>query len=205
MLGKMRRPSGTWMSPSDTIAEGLARPVSIPSKRMVPLQGCSTPEIARLSVDLPAPFDPSTATTSPAATSSSMPRRISVAPYPACRPATERIGSAIGGSAHAAGRAVTEIGLDDARILRNLLRRAFGDDAAFGEHEDVRGKAHHRLHHVFDHHDGGAALADRPDDRNHIAHLGWVEAGQHLVEQNKLRLDRKRARKLQALASCDGE
>ena len=39
-----------------------------------------TPEMVRLSVDLPAPFEPSTATISPAPTLRSTPRRISVAP-----------------------------------------------------------------------------------------------------------------------------
>ena len=42
--------------------------------------GAQTPEIVRLSVDFPAPFEPSTATISPALTARSMPRRISVAP-----------------------------------------------------------------------------------------------------------------------------
>ena len=50
------------------------------AKRIAPRHGRSTPEIARLSVDLPTPFEPSTATISPSFTARSMPRRISVAP-----------------------------------------------------------------------------------------------------------------------------
>jgi len=80
MLGKMRRPSGTWIRPCATIAEGRARAISLPAKRIAPCQARNTPEIARLSVDLPAPFAPSTATISPSFTARLTPRRISVAP-----------------------------------------------------------------------------------------------------------------------------
>ena len=48
-------------------------------------------------------------------------------------------------------------------------------------------------------------VADRLDHRHHVAHLGRVEAGQHLVEQQQLRLDRERARELQPLAARDRE
>src|SRR5436305_824768 len=150
MLGKMRRPSGTWIRPCDTIVDGLARSVCAPSNWIAPRHGRSTPEIARLSVDFPAPFEPSTATISPGATTRSMPRRISVAPYPACSPVIARIGSAIGSPAHPARRAVTEIGFDHARIGRDRLRRACRDDASFGEHEHMRGQTHHRLHDMLD-------------------------------------------------------
>ena len=62
------------------MAEGRARSIGSAAKRIAPRHGRSTPEIARLSVDLPAPFEPSTATISPSFTARSMPRRISVAP-----------------------------------------------------------------------------------------------------------------------------
>ena len=41
------------------------------------------------------------------------------------------------------------------------------------------------------------------DHRHHVADLGRVEAGEHLVEQQKPRLDGERARKLQSLAPRD--
>ena len=44
-----------------------------------------------------------------------------------------------------------------------------------------------------------------PDHRHHVADLGGVEAGQHLVEQQQPRLDRQRARKLEPLAAGDGQ
>ena len=66
MLGKMRRPSGTWIRPRATIAAGCSRSIAASKKRMAPRQARITPEMVRLSVDLPAPFEPSTATISPA-------------------------------------------------------------------------------------------------------------------------------------------
>ena len=60
---------------------GRSRSIGTPSKRMRALREARmTPEMVRLSVDLPAPFEPSTATISPAPTARSTPRRISVAP-----------------------------------------------------------------------------------------------------------------------------
>ena len=75
----------------------------------------------------------------------------------------------------------------------------------FGQHEHVLGQAHHRLHDVLDHHDGDAAIANGADDRHHVADLRRVESGEHLVEQQKPRLDRERPRKLEPLAARDGQ
>ena len=102
---------------------------------------------------------------------------------------------------HSAGRAVAEIGLHDARIARDRLRRALRNDAALGQDEHMFGEAHHGLHDMLDHDDGDAAVANGVDDRHHIADLGGVEAGQHLVQQQQPRLDRQRACQLQALAA----
>ena len=67
---------------------------------------------------------------------------------------------------------------------RDLVRRALRDDAAFGEHKDLRGKTHHRLHHMLYHQDGHAAVGDVADHRHHVADFGWIEARQHFVEQH---------------------
>jgi len=47
---------------------------------MVPAAGFSTPEIARISEDLPAPFEPMTPTNSPGLTCRSTPRTASMRP-----------------------------------------------------------------------------------------------------------------------------
>ena len=48
-------------------------------------------------------------------------------------------------------------------------------------------------------------VAERADDRHDVADLRRVEPGEHLIEQQQLRLGRERARKLEPLAPGDGE
>src|SRR3954471_7626914 len=139
------------MRPSATIADGRARSIARLPKRIAPRQGRTTPEIARLSVDFPAPLEPSTATISLSFTPRSMPRRISVAPYPAWRPL---MASSSAMAAHPSRSAMAEIGFDHPRVRGDLAGRSHRDHAAFGKHVDLARQAHHRLHHVLDHHDG---------------------------------------------------
>ncbi len=47
---------------------GRSRSMAAPSNRMAPCEARMTPEMVRLSVDLPVPFEPSTATISPGPT-----------------------------------------------------------------------------------------------------------------------------------------
>src|SRR4029077_20880087 len=88
-----RCPSMTCASPAFTVSRGLAPARSRPAKRTLPDQG-SSPDTARNSVVLPAPFGPSRATTSFAPTVKSMPRSTLILPQPRERPATSRSGSA---------------------------------------------------------------------------------------------------------------
>ncbi len=85
----------------------------------------------------------------------------------------------------------------------HLRGTALRDDAALGEHEDMLGEAHHRLHHMLDHQHADAAGRERPQHRNDVADFRRVEAGQHFVEQQKLRLGRERARQFEALSAGD--
>jgi hypothetical protein len=54
--------------------------MALPAKWMVPRVARSTPEMARLSVDFPAPLAPNIATISPGMTARSISRSTSVAP-----------------------------------------------------------------------------------------------------------------------------
>src|SRR5262249_34598812 len=206
-LGKTQRPSGTWMSPRATIVAGFSRSISLPAKRMEPCVARSTPEIVRLSVDFPAPFEPSTATISSAATSRSIPRSTSIAPERGVSPLTASSASNMCASwgRKTCRRAVAEISFDHARIAHNDLRRPFSDDTPLREHENVFREAHHRLHHVLGHQYGDAGVGDAADDRHHRGDLGGVEAGKHLVEQKEFGLGRERACDFQPLAARDGE
>jgi hypothetical protein len=67
------RPSGTCTMPACTRWRADLPARSMPSKRIVPPQVGWTPEIARSNVDLPAPFAPTSATSSPRPTPRSMP------------------------------------------------------------------------------------------------------------------------------------
>ena len=80
MLGKSWRPSGTWATPPATIAAGVAPSSRRPSSSTRPPRSGMRPEIARSVVVLPAPFEPMSATISPARTSSETPRTAVMSP-----------------------------------------------------------------------------------------------------------------------------
>ncbi len=76
----MPRPSGACAMPRATSSCEASRVTSSPRKRRAPPEGRSIFEIARRVVVLPAPFAPMSATTSPAGTSSVIPRSASMPP-----------------------------------------------------------------------------------------------------------------------------
>ena len=133
-LGKMRRPSGTWIRPSSTTRAGLAAWMSSPSNRTLPAVCGVMRDKTLLSVDLPAPLLPSRATISPRPTSRLTPLRIWITPYPAQRSRTSSTGAP---ALQPRRGAVAQIGLDHARVGRDRRRRAVGDDAAVAQHVDA--------------------------------------------------------------------
>ncbi len=66
--------------PRVTISWGATRVMSWPAKVTVPALAGVSPEMQRSVVDLPAPFDPMSVTTSPSSTVSEMPLSASIAP-----------------------------------------------------------------------------------------------------------------------------
>ena len=72
--GKIRRPSGTWTTPSSTTWCDSSLPRSFPSKVMVPDFGRTSRDTFFRVVDLPAPLAPSTVTISPWFTSRERPQ-----------------------------------------------------------------------------------------------------------------------------------
>ena len=70
---KTRLPSGTWAMPSFRILSADIFSMFLPSNRISPRDGWSSPEIARRVVLLPAPFEPIKVTKSESPTSSEMP------------------------------------------------------------------------------------------------------------------------------------
>src|SRR6516225_900865 len=78
--GTRRRSCGMVTTPAAMASRGLAKRHSFPSRRTTPRSGRWTPPRMRISVDLPAPFSPTTAWISPYATSKSTPSSATVAP-----------------------------------------------------------------------------------------------------------------------------
>ena len=73
MRGNTCRPSGDCEMPRCTISCGGTSPISVPSNLIEPSRGGVSPEIERSVVDLPAPFEPISVTTSPSLTSARRP------------------------------------------------------------------------------------------------------------------------------------
>ena len=80
MRWKQRRPSGDCEMPSRTISCAGSVEISSPRKRIEPVRGGVSPEIERSVVDLPAPLEPISVTTSPSSTVSEMPLSASIEP-----------------------------------------------------------------------------------------------------------------------------
>ncbi len=78
--GKMCRPSGEWASPRATILCAGTPASGLPSKRICPPTGLSSPDRVRRVVVLPAPLVPMRVTTWPASTLNEMPLTASILP-----------------------------------------------------------------------------------------------------------------------------
>src|SRR5215472_3665669 len=190
------------MSPRATILAGASRSIEAPLKRMEPRQVRTIPEMVRLIVDFPAPLGPRTVTISPACTAKFTPRRISVPPYPACTPLSERSGSAMRTPrGYASCRASSKIGLDNNRIGGNVLRGPPRNDPALGENEHVLGERGNRLHDMFCHQNRHARGGKLPNHRHHVANLRWVQSGQYFIKQNEPRRYGQSAGELEPLAA----
>src|SRR5262245_22681949 len=221
--GKMRRPSGTWATPWATISCAGSPASEAPSKVSRPARAATRPEITRISVVLPAPLGPTTATASPAATRRSTSQSAVNWPYPAVMPASSSIGSAAAGGVAltpARGGAtvrplpggsrehdlLAEVGLDDPRVLGHLARRPLGDLLAVVEHHHAVDHAHERGHDVLDPHDRNAEFT--PDPPQHVGgagHLGGVEAAQALVGEQQHRAGGQGPRQLELLEPARAE
>src|SRR5438876_3302685 len=170
-FGNNRRPSGTIATPRSTIASGdnRVRSCAVPSivSRIDPRCGRTRPATHFISVLLPLPLVPSSATVSPASTLSETPRSALTAPYPASSPSMARLSA--------------KIGLLHPLVRHDLGRRADGDDPARVEAHHALGKAHHGLHDVLDHDDGDVLITQADEQIQHFIDLGTGKAGHGLV------------------------
>src|SRR5437667_11732859 len=125
-LEKMPRSSGQMAMPRRAIAFEGSRMISFCSYLIDPSRLPTIPMIDFSVVVLPAPLRPSSVTTSPSATSKSMPCRMCDSPYQALRPFTSS----------RLGMPRSQIGLDHARVLGDRVVVPLGEDLAALEHRD---------------------------------------------------------------------
>src|SRR4051794_18599742 len=133
--------------------------VSTPSNTIEPWRLPSTPMIDFMVVVLPAPLRPSRVTTSPGKTSKLIPCRTCDSPYHALRSRTASSGAAAAFGTGAAASALSgmgdsDVGLDDARLLRHGSVVAFGQDLAARQHRDPLGQPLDDRQVVLDHQNG---------------------------------------------------
>src|SRR5918996_3049175 len=186
MEGNRCRSAGTYTMPARALRWAGRRVSSFPSRTIRPAIAGSSPAIARKSVVLPAPFEPTIATASPVRTSMSMPSMTGSPRYPAASPTTS------------SNAGPPEIRVDDLRVPHDDLGRALGEDLAEVEDDCSFGELDHGTHHVLDPQDGRSELvADVPHDLYRGGELRLVEARHHLVEQQHLGLPRERLRQLE--------
>src|SRR3979409_349946 len=99
------------------------------------------------SVDLPTPLRPSTARLPCCGISSETPSSTTESPYPARTPSNASSGSAM---TRTIMTRFAKIDFAYACIRRDLIGRAFEQDAPAHHHDDAAGEAEHKIHVVFD-------------------------------------------------------
>src|SRR3954452_864684 len=121
--------------PSSRAASGEANVTGAPSKRISPASGIRTPDSVLTSVLLPAPLSPISATTSPAWTVKSAPRRACTRPKLLTRPCASNSGSLMSGR-YLSGAAGDEFGVqhEPLRRRRRAVQAREGERRGLGTH-----------------------------------------------------------------------
>src|SRR5881392_2527646 len=186
-LGNRRRPSGTMATPRLTISsvDSRVRSWVSPSRSRLtePRVGRTMPMTHFMSVLLPLPLVPSSATVSPCLIPIDTPWSARTAPYPAS------IAEILSSSA--------KVGFLHVGVLDDLGRRALADDPARVEADHALREAHHRLHDVLDHDDGDALGVEAEQDPEHLVDLAARQARHRLVGNQEPRPSGHGARELE--------
>src|SRR6266849_8867111 len=167
--------------PFRTRASGRACVTSSPARVMLPDVARIRPLRAPSSVDLPAPFAPTRATSSPCPTSRSMPKSTGPASKPAVRPRTSSSGSGFGPFRIA----LPQIGLDHALVAKHDLRLALGQHATRLEHDGPAAHPDDHAHHVLDQEHCDSGRMDRTNHVKGFVYLDVVESRHHLIEEQQ--------------------
>src|SRR5436305_15206542 len=124
------------MTPRSTTSCGSSRDRSSPRNTIAPLFHCTRRETFLSVVDFPAPFAPTSVTISPSSMVMSIPHSTCRSPYANSSFSMESSAVIL----------PSEVGLDDLRVLDDLLRRPLGQLLAGVEHDDAVGQPHDRFH-----------------------------------------------------------
>src|SRR3972149_4164292 len=101
---------------------------------------------------------------------------------------------------------LSDVRLDDARVVGDLGRRSFRDLHAEIEDAHPVADVHHHAEVVLDQQDRDAPLlVDVEDEAGHVFLLLQVHPGHRLVEEQELRLERQRTAELDPLAKAVGQ
>src|SRR4051812_37549652 len=186
-LGKSRRPSGTMATPRLTISsvDSFVRSCCWFSivRKTEPFVGRTMPMMHFMSVLLPLPFVPRSATVSPVVTSTETPCSARTAPYPASTDSIFKLNP--------------KVGFLHFGVLDDLRRHALADDLAGVEAHHALREAHHRLHDVLDHDDRDARSVEIEQDVQHLVDFAARKAGHRLVGDEQARARRHGARQLE--------
>src|SRR5688572_2855979 len=167
-----------------------ARTISAPPKRMLPLRLAIVPVSAASSVDLPAPFGPSSATVSPAPIPRFTPCSTVAAPYEART---------------SDSRSMAEVCVQHRRVRAHLVGRAFGDLGAEIEHHHAVRERQQKMHVVLDEEYRDAAPGDAANHGSDAFGFRPRQAGGGLVEEDELRRAGERARDLEQTPLAERE
>src|SRR3982075_4235180 len=183
--GNSRRPWGTIAILRSAMSCGR-KPTRLSSRQVIdPERPCGgvRPMMERMKVVLPIPFRPSSATISPAPTSSETPRTTIASPYPLYSSRTSSM------------TRLPEIDFLNPGVAANAFRRLLHTNAAFEHAGHEVANPERQIHVVFDQHHGNGAVERTNDVRNHRA-LRRREPGGRLVEQQHSRRGNQRQRNL---------
>src|ERR1700710_1268493 len=138
---KILRSCGTQPMPARARWSGRIGVMSSPLSVMLPPKQRVTPTMELISVVLPVPLRPNSASTWLSGNRSDMFGSTTASPYPARR-FSMRNRSGIGGLA--------EIHRLDPRVARHLVRRTFHQQRAVDHHRNAVGEREHQIHVVLD-------------------------------------------------------
>src|SRR5207245_2660834 len=179
--GKIRRPWGTSPMPRCAISWLGSRVMSSPENRIRPRRGRANPMIERMSVVLPMPFRPRSATAVPGRTSRETTWRTWESPYyvwrssPLSTPSSRRSPPPVPGPR-------AEVDFLDRRVRADGLFGSLRHQAPEMQHRHGLGHLEGDVHIVLDHEDRepGSQPLDEP---GHLPALPRGEAGGGLVEE----------------------